>query len=165
MLRRHAACSRCGLVTMENSAVISNRNKVHSEVLSGWKEIANYLEKGVRTIQRYEHRLSLPVRRPAGKPRGSVLATKSELDGWLLSAHPVDHPELPKPTALRQPELASLHQAIDQMRNLRQQIRQLQADCRAERKTLREKVALLMVISEPISFMKKLDPSFGEHQR
>ena len=53
------------------------------EILSGWKEIANYLGKGVRTVQRYERELGLPVHRPAGKPAGSVIAAKAELDAWV----------------------------------------------------------------------------------
>lgn len=32
-----------------------------TRLLSGWKEIANYLGKGVRTVQRYEYELLLPV--------------------------------------------------------------------------------------------------------
>ena len=52
------------------------------EIFSGWKEIANYLGKGVRTVQRYERRLGLPIHRLAGASAGSVIATKSELDGW-----------------------------------------------------------------------------------
>lgn len=57
------------------------------EVLSGWKEIARYLGKGVRTVQRYERELSLPVRRLSGKRGGSVVAVKFDLDSWLrLSA-------------------------------------------------------------------------------
>ena len=31
------------------------------QVLNGWKEIANYLGKGVRTVQRYEREFGLPV--------------------------------------------------------------------------------------------------------
>src|SRR5215471_17764720 len=58
------------------------------EILNGWKEIACYLGKGVRTVQRYERNLALPVRRPAGRPFGSVMATKAELDAWV-SASPV----------------------------------------------------------------------------
>lgn len=58
------------------------------EVFSGWKEIANYLGKGVRTVQRYERRLGLPIRRPAGKSSASVIATKGELDAWI-SASPL----------------------------------------------------------------------------
>lgn len=56
------------------------------QFLSGWKEIANYLGKGVRTVQRYEREFGLPVRRPAGKPSGSVIATKAEIDGWVTAS-------------------------------------------------------------------------------
>lgn len=56
------------------------------QVLSGWKEIANYLGKGVRTVQRYERALGLPVRHPAGKPCGSVIATKAEMDAWVIAS-------------------------------------------------------------------------------
>lgn len=61
------------------------KNDSH-QFLSGWKEIANYLGKGVRTVQRYEMQLQLPVRRPAGKPWGSVVATKAELDAWVKAS-------------------------------------------------------------------------------
>lgn len=56
------------------------------QFLSGWKEVANFLGKGVRTVQRYERELGLPVRRPAGKARGSVVAVKAELDGWVKAS-------------------------------------------------------------------------------
>jgi len=62
------------------------RASERSQFLSGWKEIANYLGKGVRTVQRYERQLGLPVRRPAGKPSGSVVATRAELDGWVKAS-------------------------------------------------------------------------------
>jgi hypothetical protein len=56
------------------------------EILSGWKEIANHLGKGVRTVQRYEREFGLPIRRPAGKSRGSVVATANELDAWVTAS-------------------------------------------------------------------------------
>lgn len=56
------------------------------EILSGWKDIARYLGKGVRTVQRYERGLGLPVRRPTGKSTGSVIATKAELCAWILAS-------------------------------------------------------------------------------
>lgn len=56
-------------------------------ILSGWKEIASYLGKGVRTVQRYESNLALPVRRPSRKLRAAVIATKADLDRWV-AAHP-----------------------------------------------------------------------------
>jgi hypothetical protein len=58
------------------------REVFRREVLTGWKDIATYLGRGVRTVQRYERAFSLPVRRPSGKSAGSVLAKKAELDAW-----------------------------------------------------------------------------------
>jgi PIN domain nuclease of toxin-antitoxin system len=55
------------------------------EIFSGWKQIANYLGKGVRSVQRYERELALPIHRPAGKSRAAVIATKSELDNWVTA--------------------------------------------------------------------------------
>ena len=55
------------------------------QILTGWKEIANYLGLGVRTVQRYE-RLGLPIRRPTEKSRGAVMAIPSEIEGWIAAA-------------------------------------------------------------------------------
>ena len=52
-------------------------------ILNSWKEIATYLGRGVRTVQRWEAQLGLPVHRPAGKDHSAVLAFSSELDQWL----------------------------------------------------------------------------------
>ena|SRR5579884_3874393 len=51
-------------------------------VLGSWKEIANYLGKGVRTVQRWERHSGLPVHRPSGSSKGVVLAFPAELDKW-----------------------------------------------------------------------------------
>jgi hypothetical protein len=58
----------------------------HDEMLCGWKDIANYMGKGVRTVQRYERDLGLPVRRLSGQKIGAVIATKSDLDSWVRSS-------------------------------------------------------------------------------
>jgi hypothetical protein len=54
--------------------------------LNGWKEIANYLGKGVRTVQRYERNFRLPVRRPSGRSEGAVMATPAEIDAWFSAS-------------------------------------------------------------------------------
>lgn len=56
------------------------------KVLHSWKDIANYMGRGVRTIQRYEVQLGLPVHRPAAKNRSSVMAFSDEIDVWLNRA-------------------------------------------------------------------------------
>lgn len=54
-----------------------------SHALTTWKEIAHYLGKGLRTAQRYEQQLGLPVRRPKRHRKGVVLAFAEEIDGWM----------------------------------------------------------------------------------
>jgi len=58
----------------------------NGEVLNSWKEVAAYLGRGVRTVQRWEQELGLPVRRPRGRSRSAVIAFKAELDQWLHHA-------------------------------------------------------------------------------
>jgi hypothetical protein len=50
--------------------------------LVGWKEIANHFGKGVRTVQRWEADLSLPVRRLKTGRGETVYALAAELDAW-----------------------------------------------------------------------------------
>ena len=54
-------------------------------ILNSWKEIASYMGRGVRTVQRYEQVYQLPVRRPARKNRSAVVALSHEIDAWLTS--------------------------------------------------------------------------------
>ncbi len=50
--------------------------------LDSWKEIAAYLKREVRTVQRWERLEGLPVHRHQHQKRGSVYALKPELDAW-----------------------------------------------------------------------------------
>jgi hypothetical protein len=58
------------------------------QILNGWKEISNHIERGVRTAQRWEVRLGMPVHRPALKDRSAVVAFTDELDRWLSRTAP-----------------------------------------------------------------------------
>ena len=62
---------------------VPNRVQLNRKVLNSWKEIAAYMGRGVRTIQRYEMQLGFPVHRPSGKQRSAVLAVADEIDAWL----------------------------------------------------------------------------------
>ncbi len=57
-----------------------------NNVFTSWKEIASYLNKGVRTVQRWEAEFGLPVKRPRERSRGIVHASREELDRWLNSS-------------------------------------------------------------------------------
>jgi TolB-like protein/Tfp pilus assembly protein PilF len=50
--------------------------------LDSWKEIAAYLKKEVRTVQRWEKTGGLPVRRLAHGKQGTVFAYKPDLEAW-----------------------------------------------------------------------------------
>ncbi|HEX3661168.1 MAG TPA: hypothetical protein VHU89_07030 [Acidobacteriaceae bacterium] len=52
-------------------------------VLTSWKDIAQYMGKGVRTVQRWEQDFGLPVRRPRGSNKKAILARPSDLDAWV----------------------------------------------------------------------------------
>lgn len=68
--------------------------------LDSWKEIAAYLKREVRTVQRWEKAEGLPVYRHMHGQLGSVYAFKSEIDTWWNNGHsrleknePDVHPE------------------------------------------------------------------------
>jgi hypothetical protein len=54
-------------------------------ILNSWKEIATYLGRGVRTVQRWEHELSLPVHRIGNGKRSPVYALIPQLKFWLTT--------------------------------------------------------------------------------
>jgi TolB-like protein len=56
--------------------------------LDSWKEIAAYLSRDVRTVQRWERSERMPVHRHVHDKRGSVYALTSELDAWRQGRQP-----------------------------------------------------------------------------
>lgn len=55
------------------------------ERLDSWKAIAAYLNRGARTVQRWEREAGLPVHRLQHEKLGSVYAYRRELDAWWKS--------------------------------------------------------------------------------
>lgn len=53
--------------------------------LDGWKEIAGHLDRGERTVKRWEADRGLPIYRVPGGGRASVFAFRNELTDWLRS--------------------------------------------------------------------------------
>lgn len=60
-------------------------------VLSSWKEVATFFGRGVRTVQRWEKDLQLPIRRPADGQRHIVFADTDELAEWATPRTPSRH--------------------------------------------------------------------------
>jgi polyhydroxyalkanoate synthesis regulator phasin len=90
-----------------------------ANILTSWKEIGQYLGKGVRTVQRWERDAGLPVRRRENHPRHAVMAIPEELDEWARSstrgpARPVAETLRRELTALRE-ETRELRQRVDEI--------------------------------------------------
>lgn len=66
-------------------------------ILNSWKEIAAYIGRGVRTVQRYEHQSKLPVRRIENRDHSSVIAYSDEIDAWL-NRRPIKERPYVRPT-------------------------------------------------------------------
>lgn len=114
-----------------------------SQFLSGWKEIANFLGMGVRTIQRYERELGLPVRRPAGKVRGSVVAVKAELDGWVKASPIRDAFRLRNADQDYRQSTQALHKGVSELATLHKQMSMLRSELHDSVERLRGNIELL----------------------
>src|SRR6185436_17217524 len=71
--------------------------------LDSWKEIAAYLGRGIRTVQRWEREEGLPVHRLAHADRGSVFADSTELTEWWKSRE-IAPPAKPSPAVEAPPK-------------------------------------------------------------
>ena len=82
-----------------------------AQVLSCWKDIARYVGKGVRTVQRWEDEMGFPIRRAGGNDhKAPVFAIPEEIDAWIR-------------TWQRQPD--ELERLRRENSELREEIRQL----------------------------------------
>jgi len=70
-----------------------------SSRLDSWKEIATYLRRDVRTVQRWEQKEGLPVHRQEHGSRASVYAEREELDAWQANRRlsPTEEQEVTPP--------------------------------------------------------------------
>src|SRR5215469_16575719 len=59
-----------------------------AERLDSWKEIAAFLRRDVRTVQRWEKKEGLPVHRHQHEKLGSVYAFRAELNRWFNTRLP-----------------------------------------------------------------------------
>jgi adenylate cyclase len=73
--------------------------KPQGDRLESWKEIAAYLNRGTRTVQRWEAEEGLPVHRLRHDQGSTVHAYKAELDAWWASRQATleDKPPAAKP--------------------------------------------------------------------
>ncbi len=97
------------------------REPSSSERLDSWKEIAAYLRRDVRTVQRWEKKAGMPVHRHLYDKLGAVYAYRPELDTWWRDRRPPDEDEPEQEVKLEpeekpEPE-AEPEQSIEPQRN------------------------------------------------
>ena len=124
-----------------------------ASVLNSWKEIASYLGRGVRTVQRWEHDLGMPVRRPRAKSRSAVVALPEEIDAWLRAAPANELAKTANTPAVRgngalKPSIDAAHELRSRCDNLR-----------------RENQLVLKRLLENLKVMESTVKQSGEYQR
>jgi len=154
------SCSIAGIVVCSKFRFLKRwvvMNGTNPEFLSGWKEIAAYLRKGVRTVQRYERHMGLPVRRPAGNAQGSVLATRAELDAWVRAQPCREALQLMRPIPnISTPAFRALKSGVANMRRLQEEMSELREELRASVKTLQSSLRFICgVRSEGLLYRAK----------
>jgi hypothetical protein len=98
---------------------------------------------GVRTVQRYERHLALPVRRPSGKDRASVVARASEIDDWINESPIRKHMRFQNSMETFAGEAAAVRANVAAMRMLRLQMIGLRQEVAASLSSLRSKLNCL----------------------
>lgn len=121
----------------------------NTAVLTSWKDIARYMGKGVRTVQRWEMDFGLPVRRPQGSNKKAVLARPRDLDAWVAlrctsraqqqGAH-AENGSVPQ-----YGKLAMLNAQIETSRKLRENNAELMTQVRQQLNELRRQVLELQM--------------------
>jgi hypothetical protein len=60
--------------------IVAQTSESTHTILNSWKEIAVYLDCGLRTVQRWEHNFDMPVHRIGKGKRSPVYANVAELN-------------------------------------------------------------------------------------
>jgi hypothetical protein len=137
------------------------------EYLTSWKEIAEYMRLGVRTVQRYEREFGLPIRRPTGKSRGSVIATRAEIDAWIAAGPIRETFKLSRieRDARAEATTKKIEASMHQMQDLKAQMLALRAETRNALGVLVDRVSSLRLLIpsaralgyEPLTNMNDMD--------
>lgn len=125
-------------------------------LLNSWKEIAAYLGRGVRTVQRWE-KVGLPVCRVGFGARAPVLAYAREIDFWI-QATKVQGLTIPQPDR-NLPAVGSLRESIQQSRLLHNQMAILRA---GERKSLQQLIATVLAMQKSCAKQSRPVPMQAE---
>lgn len=112
-------------------------------ILNSWKEIAVYLQAGIRTLQRWELELGMPIHRFTNGSHSRVFAFAKELDLWRISRA---EPKESRRELHRQSTVKAMELRI-RARELCAESRALQREVSSQLTRLQNRVAHLWKIS------------------
>jgi hypothetical protein len=125
----------------------------NAKTLNSWKEVAAYLGRGVRTVQRWEAELQLPVHRMGTSERSPVFAFRGELDNWIRrQAEAAGNSPAIAPKTTKSDRIARSLAAVDQSARLANQTLRLIETQQASAKS----------IAEQLDRMRLLVPAMGK---
>jgi hypothetical protein len=103
---------------------------------------------GVRTVQRYEREFGLPVRRPTGRTRGSVMATLAEIDAWVAAGPIRETFRLARVdrNSRIQNEADNIGHGVAEMRKLKEQMQDLRVETRTALNLLIDRVSAIRLL-------------------
>lgn len=117
--------------SLPNNTPATNADQSRAATLNSWKEIAAFLNRGVRTVQRWERDLKLPVHRIGQGNRSPVFAFTAEINLWLytnrtkIEDQPLSQHEFPTPKPALNAAEAKLNAAWLRCRKLTDELRSL----------------------------------------
>lgn len=80
--------------------------------LNSWKEVADYVGRSARTLQRWEKCWKLPMHRPAGRMRSAVIAVTSEIDDWIRQTPVAGLAKVARPVEAAEPTRPTIHNGL-----------------------------------------------------
>jgi hypothetical protein len=101
--------SECIMADTESDKNLRHNRRTTDRVrLESWKSIANYLNRSVRTVRRWESSEGLPVHRHRHAKGYSVYALVAVLDAWRASHQEATHEEMSGNLKLQRPMVVNL---------------------------------------------------------
>lgn len=104
------------IISVDGAAIGPEGSPLSEKRLDSWKAIAAFLDRAVRTAQRWERSEGLPVWRHAHNTKSSVHAYGSELQQWLKNRQPKDSPA--RNRQARQPKAGKVRLVVLPFSNL-----------------------------------------------
>ena len=117
-------------------------------LLNSWKEIATFLDRGVRTVQRWEREQNLPVHRVGSGERSPVFAFPTELLIWARTVDVQMGPSAPSARESHNPAVRRSRQLVSESLALIKSIATTSAKQRQRTEEMYKKVSTLHLIAE-----------------